>query len=275
MSDQDTLIIVPPGRLPIPNLRGLLTGREVLYSFVRRDITLRYRQTALGIIWVVMQPLLTALVFALVFGQVAKLPSGGVPYVIFSFAGLLAWNMFNTVLTRGSQSLIQNAGLVSKIYFPRMLVPMSVCGSALLDFAVSLAFLVVLMTAMGVVPSFAILLLPVWTVLVLLLATGIGFFTSALSVRYRDMNYVVPFFMQFLLYASPVAYSASAVPSKYRLLYDINPLNWLLTEFRSSLLNLPAPSTWEVVASVLLPVAVFVAGALYFERRERSFADFI
>ncbi len=275
MNDQETLTILPPGRVPIPSVRGLLMGREVLYSFVRRDVTLRYRQTALGIIWVVMQPLLTALVFALVFGQVAKLPSGGIPYVIFAFAGLLAWNMFNTILTRSSPSLIQNAGLVSKIYFPRMLVPISVCGSALLDFTVSFTFLIVLMIAMGVTPGFAILLLPLWMILVLFLATGIGLFTSALSVRYRDMNYIVPFFMQFLLYASPVAYSASAVPSKYRLVYEINPLNWLLTEFRFSLLNLRAPSVWEIIASLVVPVAVFIAGAFYFERRERSFADFI
>ena len=167
MSNRDSLVIVPPGRLPVPNLRSLIAGREVLYSFARRDVTLRYRQTALGVIWVIMQPLLTALVFALVFGKVAKLPSGGVPYVVFSFAGLLAWNLFNTVLTRGSQSLINNSGLVSKVYFPRILVPLSVCGSALLDFAVSFAFLLALMAILGVPFGPAILLLPVWTLMVL------------------------------------------------------------------------------------------------------------
>lgn len=275
MNNRDSLVIVPPGRLPVPNLRSLIAGREVLYSFARRDVTLRYRQTALGVIWVIMQPLLTSLVFALVFGKVAKLPSGGVPYVVFSFAGLLAWNLFSTVLTRGSQSLINNSGLVSKVYFPRILVPLSVCGSALLDFAVSFVFLLALMAILGVGFGPAILLLPVWTLMVLLLAAGFGCMTSAMAVRYRDMNYIVPFFMQFLLYASPIAYSASAVPSSYRVVYQINPLNWLLSEFRFSLLNLAAPPAWEIVASVVVPVAVFVIGSFYFERQERSFADFI
>lgn len=259
----------------MPNISHLWESREVLTRFGTRDITLRYRQTALGIVWVILQPLLTALVFALVFGKVAKLPTNGVPYLVFSFTGLLAWNLFSGVLTRGSAALLQNAGLVSKVFFPRVLVPLSVAFSAMVDFGVSLVFLAILLVTSGINPGWPILLLPVWVILVLALATGLGAVSSALTVRYRDVQYIIPFGLQFFLYASPIAYSLSAVPSKYQAIYELNPLTWLLEEFRWSLLAQPAPPAWQIVASVTFCLGAFMLCMFLFEQMERGLADVI
>jgi lipopolysaccharide transport system permease protein len=269
------IVITPPGRISLPKLGQLWEAREVLYRFGARDITLRYRQTALGVVWVVLQPLLTAGVFTLVFGRVAKLPSGGVPYFIFSFAGLLAWNIFSGIVTRSSNSLVSNASLVSKVYFPRILVPLASAYSVLVDFLVSLALLVALLVAYGINPGWAVVLSPIWVVMVVLLSSGCGLISSSLMVRYRDVQYVVPFLLQFLLYASPVAYSVSAVPAKYRLFYDANPLSWILQEFRWSFLHQPAPPNWQIALSIVLPISVFLGGTFIFEQMERGFADVI
>ena len=177
------IVINPPGRISLPKLGQLWEAREVLYRFGARDITLRYRQTALGVVWVVLQPLLTAGVFTLVFGRVAKLPSGGVPYFIFSFAGLLAWNIFSGIVTRSSNSLVSNASLVSKVYFPRILVPLASAYSVLVDFLVSLALLVALLVAYGINPGWAVVLSPIWVVMVVLLSSGCGLISSSLMVR--------------------------------------------------------------------------------------------
>ena len=269
------LVISPPPRIAFPAPATLWDAREVLLRFAARDITLRYRQTLLGVLWVVLQPLLTALVFALVFGKVAKLPSGGIPYVVFSFVGLLAWNLFNGIVTRASAALLQNSALVSKVFFPRVLVPLSVACTALLDFAVSLAFLVILFAANGVWPSWPVLLLPLWVTLVVLFASGLGCVLSAWMVSYRDVQYIVPFVWQFLLYGSPVAYSLDAVPDRYRIIYDANPLTWILEEFRWSLLDGPAPPAWQVVGSIVVSLTVFVGCMMAFEQMERGLADVI
>ena len=266
------IVITPPGRFSLPKVSQLWEAREVLYRFGARDVTLRYRQTALGIIWVLLQPLATAAIFAVVFGKVAKLSSGGVPYVLFAFCGLLAWNLFNGIITRAANSLVTNRDLVSKVFFPRMLVPLSTSVSTITDYLVSVAFMAILLAVYGVAPGIAVLLVPVWTVLVILLASGLGLVAAALQVRYRDIAYVVPFLLQFLLYASPVAY---AVPDKYQWFYDINPLTWLLNEFRWSFLHQPAPPGWQIALSVIVSLTVFLGGALVFEQMERGFADVI
>jgi lipopolysaccharide transport system permease protein len=253
----------------------LWEAREVLYRFGARDVTLRYRQTLLGVVWVVLQPLLYALVLVLVFDKVAKVSYNGAPPLIFTFVGLTAWNLFNGVITRAQGSLISNRDLVSKVFFPRMLVPLAVVYSALVDFAVSVAFLVVLFFCFGFNPGWGALLVPVWAVLIMLLSSGLGLVTSALTVRYRDVNYFVPFFLQFLLFASPIAYSITNVPAKYRFIYDLNPLTWILQEFQWSLARQPLPYTWEIVLSVVVSVAVFLGSAVIFEQMERGFADVI
>ncbi len=270
-----TIVITPPGRCALPKVAQLWEGREVLYRFGARDVTLRYRQTLLGVVWVVLQPLLTAAIFTLVFNRVAHLKSSGVPYLVFVFTGLLAWNLFNGIITRAASSLVSNRDLVSKVFFPRMLVPLATAYSTIVDFVVSLVFMFVLLAIYGVNPGFGALLFPVWTLMVILLAAGVGLVASALMVRYRDVAYVVPFALQFLLYASPIAYSISAVPSKYRVIYDINPLTWLLQEFQWSFARQAAPPLWEIVLSIVVPIVVFVGGAIVFEQMERGFADVI
>jgi lipopolysaccharide transport system permease protein len=269
------VVIVPPGRWPLPRVRNLWEGREVFLRFGGRDVTLRYRQTLLGVTWVVLQPLLAAGIFSVVFGKVAKLSSDGVPYFIFSYAGLLGWNMFSTIVTRGSQSLVNNSALVSKIFFPRMLIPFSTACSACVDLSVSFGLLIVLWFSFGVHPGIALLLFPVWVVLIMMMALGIGCVTSALMVRYRDIQYIVPFVLQLLLYASPIAYSINSVPKSYRLFFDINPLSWLTTDMRWSLLDQPQPSAVYLILSVVVPIAVLFVGAMIFEKMERGFADVI
>jgi len=269
------IVITPPKRFSLPKISELWEGRDVFWRFGVRDIKLRYRQTALGVVWVVLQPLLSAGVFSVVFGLVADLPSDGVPYFIFSFAGMLCWNLFSNVVNRSTGSLVGNQALISKVFFPRMLVPLSTVMSVLLDFVVALGLFVVMMFVYGINPGWPVLLLPIWVVLVLLLAVGIGTACSALMVKYRDVGYILPFLVSILLYASPIAYSLSAVPPALLPLYNLNPLTWILQEFRWSLLGQDAPALWQVVASIGVAGVAFVGGALIFQQFERGFADVI
>jgi len=257
------------------DLRGIWTAREVLITLAKRDITLRYRQTALGVSWVVLQPLAGAGIFTVVFGLIARLPSDGIPYFVFSYAGLLAWNALSTTLTRASGCMVQNPRLVSKVFFPRLILPLSVIFSTVVDFVVALFMLFVLMAIERVPLSRGVLLLPVWFALVVLLAVGIGFFCSALLVVYRDVQYVLPVLVQFWLYASPVAYSVTAVPTRLRGLYFLNPLTGLLEAFRWSLFGRGEMHWGFLVYSVLVTFIIFIGGALVFKRMEPRFADVI
>jgi lipopolysaccharide transport system permease protein len=269
------VVITPPGRLPLPSWRELWEAREVFTRFGIRDLKLRYRQTALGVVWVILQPLLSAGIFSVVFGQIANLSSDGVPYFVFSFAGMLAWTLFNGIVSRAAPSLVNNQALVSKVFFPRLLVPLSSVLSVLVDFLVASALMVVLLAVYGVTPGWAILTLPLWILAVVLLGAGVGMACSALMVKFRDVAYVVPFAMQTLLYASPLAYSLSEVGDDIRWLFDINPLTWILEGFRWSLLDLAQPEVWQMAAAGGVSVAVFVGGALIFSKMERGFADVI
>ena len=257
------------------NVRELWQFRDLLLTLAGRDIKLRYRQTAVGVLWVVLQPLLAAGIFSFVFGKVANLPSDGVPYFVFSYAGLLGWNIFSGTVTKTSASLVQNANLVSKVYFPRLILPLSMLFSTLLDFGVALILLPVLMLATHVVPGIGLLLLPVWFALLLMLALGVGMVTAALAVTYRDVQYVVPVLMQFLLYACPVAYSVTKVPAAYRTAYFLNPLADLLAAFRWSLLGHGTLLWGGVAYAAVLSAFVFFGGAYAFKKMERKFADVI
>lgn len=268
-------IIRPPGRLPLPDFGELWRAREVFYRFGQRDVLLRYRQTAVGVAWVVIQPLLAAGIFSIVFGGIANLPSGGIPYIVFSFAGLLGWNLFNGIISRASTSLVANQALVSKVYFPRILVPLSSVISVLLDFVVALMVMVVLLIAFGVRPGWAVLLVPVWMLITCLFASGIAVAAAAGTVKYRDIAYVIPWLLQILLYASPVAYSLDAVPSGLRWLVDVNPIAWLLEAYRWSFLDSAAPAAWQLILLPIAAVVVALAGLLVFQRMEREFADVI
>ena len=269
------LIIEPTSGWQAINLRELWQFRDLLTTLAQRDVKLRYRQTALGALWVLLQPLMAAGIFSFVFGKVAKLPSDGLPYFVFSYAGLLGWNAFSSTLTKASASLTSNANLVSKVYFPRLVLPLSVVFSTLIDFAVALGLMVVLMIIYHVVPTAALLLLPVWLALIVLLAVGVGLYAAALTVSYRDVSFILPVLTQFLLYASPVAYAVSAVPAHLRLVYFINPLSGLLEAFRWSLLGTGQLDGRIVSYSVVVTVLVFLGGALSFKKMERKFADVI
>ena len=275
-SPKPTLSIVPTSGWQAINLPELWQFRDLLTTLAQRDVKLRYRQTSLGVLWVILQPLLAAGIFSFVFGKVAKLPApNGIPYLVFSYAGLLAWNAFSSTLTKTSSCLLQNSNLVSKVYFPRLALPLSTVFSTLIDFGVAFVVMIILMLVNHVVPTLGILLLPVWLLLIVLLALGIGLYASALMVSYRDIQYVLPVVTQFLLYASPVAYSASLVPAKYRLIFEINPLTGLLEAFRWSLLGVGNFPLAAVTYSAIITVVVLVAGAFSFKSMERKFADVI
>lgn len=268
-------VITPPGRLNLPAWRELWAAREVMFRFAQRDIVLRYRQTAVGVAWVLIQPLVSAGIFSLIFGQVAKLPSEGVPYFIFAFVGMLGWNIFSGIAERAAPSLVANQALVSKVFFPRMLIPLSAGLSVLLDFLVALALLAFLLPGAGITIGWQILLLPVWVFLIALLGSGVGLAASAIMVRYRDVGYALPWVLNVLLYASPVAYAVSAMPEQLRWFVTGNPMTWLLAELRWSLLGLGAPTAGQIVASVLVSLLVFLGGTLVFQKMERGFADVI
>lgn len=282
MSDfvQPHLTIRPGKGWAVLNLRELWQFRDLLTTLAARDVKLRYRQTALGAIWVILQPLLAAGIFSFVFGTVAGLKSeNGVPYFVFSYAGLLGWNVFSSTLTKVSVCLVGNAQLVSKVFFPRLVLPLATIFATLVDFGVALLMLIVLMLVYHVAPTLHLLLLPVWLLLALMLAMGIGMYTSALMVSYRDVQYVLPVATQFMLYASPVAYSLAQVTTRVspalRAFYQLNPLAGLLEGFRWSLIGAGVLSWGNMLYTALFALAAFVGGAYSFKRMERRFADVI
>jgi len=264
------------------NLREIWQFRDLLLTFAGRDVKLRYRQTAVGVLWVVLQPLLAAGIFSFVFGKVAGLKSPGVvPYFVFSYAGLLGWQAFSSTLSKASSCLVGNSQLVSKVFFPRLVLPISTVFSTLIDFGVALAMMFVLMAFNHVVPTLAILTLPLWMLLILIMAMGIGMLAAALMVTYRDVQYVLPVVISFLQYGSPVAYSVvmamKKLPPQYQPFYMWNPLSSLLEGLRWSLLgsSAPAPDWNWVVYATICAVGVFIWGAFGFKRMERKFADVI
>ncbi|MEI8233431.1 MAG: ABC transporter permease [Verrucomicrobiota bacterium] len=257
------------------DLRQLWQYRELLSTLGRRDLTLRYRQTVLGAFWVIAQPLMAAGIFSFVFGKVANMPSDGVPYFLFAYAGLLCWNAFSNTLAKVSASLVGNSNLISKVYFPRLILPLSTLYSTLIDFAVAFAMMLVLLGANHVPIGPRLLLLPVWMAFLLMLALGTGLYVSALMVSYRDVQYILPVFVQLLLYASPVAYAVVAVPASLQLFYHLNPLTGLLEAFRWSLLGCGTLSPWVLAYSAGISCAWLVLGAFAFKRMERLFSDVI
>ncbi|HET6300699.1 ABC transporter permease [Microbacterium sp.] len=268
-------VITPPGRLNMPDWREVWRAREVAVRLAQRDIIVRYRQTILGFTWVLLQPLVSAGVFTIVFSYIAGLSTGPTPAFLFTLVGMLAWNLFNGALGRSSSSMVSNQSLVQKVFFPRLLVPVSSLASVLLDFAVGLVLAIVLIFVFGIVPGWGVLLLPVWALLIGILGTGFGLTAAAYLVKYRDVGYVLPWALQVLLYASPVAYSVSEVPEGIRWLFDINPVTWFLEIMRWSLLGTAQPPVWQIVALIIAAPLVFLLGTIVFQKNEREFADFI
>jgi len=250
--------------------------RDLWLTLALRDIKLRYRQTALGVAWVVLLPLMASGVFTVVFGLVAKLPSDGSPYFLFVFAGFLGWSSFQNTLQRCSVSLVGNTALVTKVYFPRILLPASSVLASLLDFAVGLVVFLGVVIARGELPPLSsLVLVPVLLLTLQVLALGVGLFMAALTVRYRDVQYVLPFMIQLLLYASPVAYGLSVVPEHLRRFYLLNPVAPLLDALRSSLLGHDVLNWPAVGAAALVSVLILMAGTFFFLRQDRQYADVI
>lgn len=269
------LVIRPTAGWRFLDLSELWAYRELIYFLTWRDIKVRYKQAALGVVWVVIQPLLTMIVFSVIFGQIARLPSDGIPYPVFSFVGLLPWQLFAGALQRASASLVGNAHLLTKVYFPRLIIPISAAAAGLLDFVISLVVLVGLMAYYGIVPTWATIWLPFLVLFALMTALAVGLWLSALMVSYRDVQYVVPFLVQIWMYASPVAYSASLVPGgAWRIVYGLNPMVGVVQGFRWALLNGQPPDELMLV-SVVIVLLLLVTGLLFFRHTEETFADVV
>ena len=275
MPEQKTLII-EAGRTEKHYWADLWRYRELFYFLAWRDILVRYKQTAIGVVWAFMRPFLTMVVFTVIFGKLAKLPSEGAPYAILVFAAMLPWQFFSNSLTEASNSLIGNANLISKVYFPRLIIPTSSVITSFVDFLISALILVGMMVWYRFVPSWRIVTLPFFIAIAFAAAMGVGLWLTALNVKYRDFRYIVPFIVQFGLYVSPVGFSSSIVPDKWRLLYSLNPMVGVIDGFRWAILG--------GVSSIYLPgfmlslgvvVVSLVLGIVYFRRTEKKFADII
>jgi len=275
MSD-DRVLIIEAGRTERHYWADLWRYRELFYFLAWRDLIVRYRQTVLGVAWAVLRPLLTMVVFTLVFGKLARLPSGNVPYPVLVFAALLPWQLFASAFSEAGNSLVGNANMIAKVYFPRLIVPAGAIIVSCVDFLISLAILAALLAWYGFAPDWRILTLPLFVLIALAAALGAGLWTAALNVRYRDVRFVIPFAVQLGLYVSPVGFSSALIPEAWRLLYSVNPMVGVIDGFRWAILGGEAPLYWPgVLLSVVLIAAVLATGIAYFRRTEKSFADVI
>jgi|TARA_B100000959_G_C14990247_1_gene627580 lipopolysaccharide transport system permease protein len=257
------------------DLRGVWEYRELVWFLIWRDIKVRYKQASLGIAWAVIQPVMTMLVFTLIFGRLAQLPSDGLPYPVFTFTALLPWQLFSGALTGSSNSVVNSASLISKVYFPRLVIPIASVMATLVDFSISFGVLLGLMAWYGISLRLAVVVLPLLVMLALTIALAVGLWASALNVRYRDVRHVMPFVVQFWLLASPVAYSTSLITTPmWRAVYSLNPMVGVIEGFRWAVLGSTPPSVL-VVPSVLVTAVLFAGGLFFFRRTEASFADVI
>lgn len=256
-------------------LGELWNYRELLYFLIWRDVKVRYKQTAIGAAWAVLQPFLTMVIFGLVFKKFANVPSDGLPYAVFAYTALLPWSLFSGAVNRSSTSIVGQASIISKVYFPRVIVPLSATLSGLVDFAVAFLLLIGMMIWYGVFPGWGLLALPLFLLLAVTTALAVGLWLSALNVQYRDVTHAVPFLIQTWLFASPIAYPISVVPERWRLLYSLNPLAGVVEGFRWALLGKESPNFGVIAISALVVIALLLSGLIYFQRMERSFADVV
>jgi len=270
-----TLRISPPSRWTSLEFRELWEYRELLYFLIWRDVKVRYKQTALGAAWAVIQPFFMMVVFSLFFGRLAKVPSDGIPYPVFTFCALLPWQLFANALTESSNSLVGNQNLITKVYFPRLVVPISAVLGGLVDFVIAFVILLGMMLYYGIVPGWAIVTLPGFILLAVLTALGVGLWLSALNVQYRDVRYTINFLVQFWMFATPVAYPSSIVPEKWRVLYGLNPMVGVVDGFRWALLGKPDSPGLPLLISVIVVLMLLVGGLYYFRRLEQQFADIV
>ncbi len=266
-------IIEPQSGWRVVDWREMIAYRDLFTFLVWRGIKIRYAQSAIGIGWAVIQPVFSMLVFTVIFGKLAKVSSDGVPYAIFSFAALVPWTYFSNSLTESTASLVTNANLISKVYFPRLVLPLSAVIAKLVDFTIAMVLLFAMMAWFRIMPGVGILMLPVLMLLMMLAASGLGMWLTAMAIQYRDVKHAVTFVVQMLMYAAPVVYPTSIIPEQYQYLYAINPMVGVIEGFRSALLN-ARPMPWDFLAiGAVSATVIFVSGAYYFRSKERLFAD--
>jgi len=272
---QNTILIKPSNGWVSLNLNDLWEYRELLYFLSWRDIKVRYKQTALGAAWAIIQPFFTMVVFSLFFGKLAGIPSDGVPYPLFCFAALVPWSFFSNGLNQSSNSLVGSSNLITKVYFPRLVIPLAsvICGT--LDFLISFIVLLGLMAFYGITPTMNVFWLPFLLMLAFVTALGVGMWLSALNVQFRDVRYVVPFLTQLWLFATPIAYPSSLLPGQWRTIYGLNPMVGVVEGFRWALLGTNTAPGPVIIASSLAALAILVGGAFYFRRMEKTFADVV
>jgi ABC-type polysaccharide/polyol phosphate export systems, permease component len=276
MNAEVNLTIIEPkkGWVPI-DFKALWLHRELLYFLAKRDVKVRYKQTVLGGLWAIIQPLFTMLVFSIFFGRLAKIPSDGIPYPVFVYAALVPWTYFANALSGSGNSLVGSANLITKVYFPRLIVPAAASIAGLLDFAIALSILAILMVYYHIMPGPALLLFPFLVVLTFLCAVGVGLWLSALNVQYRDIRYAIPFLIQLWLFLSPVIYPASMINAHRRWLMALNPMAGVIEAYRASLFNKLAVNWSMLGISTIMIIILFTGGLYYFRRMEKSFADLV
>jgi len=266
-------IIEPKKGWQIIDFKELWEYRDLFFFLVWRDIKVIYKQTVMGFSWAIVRPVFSMIVFSVVFGRLAKVPSDGIPYPIFSYVALLPWTYFATAMTSSTGSLIANAGMLTKVYFPRIIIPFTPVLAGLVDFAIAFSVLAVLMFWYGIAPTWNILFLPLLIVLMILTASGIGMWLSALAIQYRDIRHAIGFLSQLLMYAAPVVWPVSLIPDKFRLLYGIYPMAGVIEGFRSSIIG-KNPMPWDLIlVGTVSALVIALSGAFYFRRMERVFAD--
>ena len=256
-------------------LSELWEYRELLYFLTWRDIKVRYKQTAIGVAWAIIQPFFAMVIFSIFFGQLAKIPSDGIPYPIFAYCDLLPWQLFAHALNESSNSLVANQGLITKVYFPRLIIPVAPVLAGLVDFGIAFLVLIGMMLYYGIMPTFAVFTIPLFLILAVATALSVGLWLSALNVEYRDVRYTIPFLTQFWLFATPVAYPSSLVPESWRALYGLNPMAGVVEGFRWALLGKAEGPGTLLVVSVMVVIILFIGGLYYFRRMEKTFADVV
>jgi len=268
-------VISPSKGLLSLNLKEVWTYRELMGILAWRDVSIRYKQSIVGIGWAIIQPIMTMIIFTIVFGKFAKLPSDGLPYPIFSYCALLPWNYFARSLGDSSDSLVGSSHLITKVYFPRLVLPLSRVFAGLVDFSIGFVILIGLMFWYGIFPTAGLLLLPLFLLIAMIAALAGGLWLTALNVKYRDVKFVVPFVIQFLMYASPVAYSTSIIPERWQWVYSLNPMVGVIEGFRWALLGRAVPNLSLLVVPLVIIFIILVSGLYYFKTMEKTFADIV
>jgi len=269
------ILIQPSKGLFNFDLRELWQYKELLYFLIWKEVKVRYKQTIIGGAWAILQPLLTMVIFTIIFGRLAKIPSDGMPYPVFTYTALLPWMLFAQALTRSGGSLVYNANLITKVYFPRLLVPLSAALAPIVDFIVSFLILLGMLAWYGIPPTLGILALPFFLALTLVTAISVNLWLAPINVKYRDVAHTLPFLSQIWMYASPVVYPLSMIPEKWQFLYSINPMVGVIEGFRWALLGKQSPNFMAMAISVIVVMALFLGGILYFKKMEQTFADVI